>query len=190
MKYIILCCLLFGLHTNAQQKETHVKKSTVTYHSTLQGGILKGETTSAFQLLHINGVQYKTWFGGIGVGIDNYFMRTVPIFAEVRKDILNKRSTPFVYAGIGPQVMWLKEQEKMQFVSADYNSGIYYRIGAGYKLSISQKHALMIEAGYSLKKVNYTYNYVNPCLIGPCTEYKNNMDYTLRRLSFQLGFIF
>lgn len=190
MKHIFFLFLFFTLYTNAQQKEAQVKKSTVTFHSTLQGGILKGETSNAFQLLHINGMQYKTWFGGIGVGIDQYFMRTVPIFAEVRKDIFNKRTTPFVYAGIGPQITWLKEQEKIQYGNGDYGSGIYYRIGAGYKLGISNKHALIIEAGYSLKKVNYTYSYVNPCLVAPCPEFKNNLDYTLRRLSFQLGFIF
>ncbi|CAN5582945.1 hypothetical protein BH10BAC2_BH10BAC2_10910 [soil metagenome] len=189
-KLITACLLLAVLQTNAQQKDSLQAKKKFTFHAIVQAGLLKGESNTASQLQSINGVQYKTWFGGIGIGIDQYHIRTVPVFASIRKDLLNKASTPFVYADIGAQIMWPRNKEEWQYGNQEFKAGVYYDAGAGYKLGIVKKHALLVSAGYSLKKFSYSNSYIYPCFNAPCPEYKNSTEYILRRLSFRLGFMF
>lgn len=189
-KYIVACLLLVSLQTSAQQKDSTQAKKKFAYHSILLGGVLEGASNSSLQLQSINGVQYKTWFGGIGIGIDHYHIRTLPLFASIRKDILNKASSPFIYADLGTQIIWPRNKETWQYSNQDFNAGVYYNAGAGYKLSVIKKHAMLLSAGYSLKKFSYGSSYPYPCLAEPCPEYKNTTEYILRRLSFQLGFMF
>ena len=40
------------------------------FHSINNVGLLEGQTGSAFQLQSINGMQYQSWFAGIGLGLD------------------------------------------------------------------------------------------------------------------------
>jgi hypothetical protein len=189
-KYITACLLLLTLQTNAQQKNSLPANKKFIFHSIAQAGLLEGESTSASQFSSINGIQYKTWFGGIGIGLDHYNIRTVPVFASIRKDVFNKNSTPFVYADLGTQFVWPGNNDKWQYGDQDFKAGLYYNAGAGYKLAIAKKHALMFSAGYSEKKFSYSSSYTLTCLVAPCPEYKNSTEYILRRLSFQLGFMF
>jgi hypothetical protein len=189
-RIIILGLLLFAVQTKAQQKMDQPAKKKFTFHSVTEAGLLEGEGSSAFQLKSVNGLQYKTWFGGIGVALDHYNIRTVPLFADIRKDILMKPSTPFAYAAVGTQIIWLRDKDKFEYGQQDFTSGLYYNAGAGYKLGIAKKHALLLSAGYSVKKISYHYSYASPCLVAQCPEYKNTTEYILRRLSFTLGFMF
>jgi hypothetical protein len=190
LKFVTAVLLLTALQTNAQQKDSLPAKKKFIFHSIIQTGLLEGESTTALQFQSINGIQYKTWFGGIGIGIDHYHIRTVPVFASIRKDILNSASTPFLYADLGAQIVWPRNKETLQYGNQDFKAGVYYNAGAGYKLGIVKKHALLVSAGYSLKKLSYGTSYTYPCLVAPCPEYKNSTEYILRRLSFQVGFIF
>lgn len=190
IKFIIAALLLTALQTNAQQKDSLPAKKKFIFHSMLQAGVQEGESATAVQFQNINGLQYKTWFGGIGIGIDHYRIRTLPVFVSIRKDVLNKTSTPFVYADLGTQIMWPRNKDEWQYGNQDFKAGVYYNVGAGYKLGIVKKHALLVSAGYSLKQFSYGSSYEYPCLVAPCPEYKNSTDYILRRLSFQLGFLF
>src|SRR6478735_12476152 len=65
----------------------------------LQGGILEGEadkTYGQFQLL--GGIQRNAWFYGLGLGVDYYgSKRSVPLFLDVKMDLLKRKNTPFVY---------------------------------------------------------------------------------------------
>src|SRR5215217_526732 len=64
-------------------------------------GWLKGDSRNMVQAQSINGIRYKSFFCGIGVGLDNYYYKTIPVFADIRKNILSRKSTPFVYADLG-----------------------------------------------------------------------------------------
>ena len=80
---------LAGLDTHAQKKNQAVKTSTKCacgFQSLLQGGLLDGAAGPSWQLQTINGIYYKTWFAGIGVGLDYYTMRTIPLFLDLRKE--------------------------------------------------------------------------------------------------------
>jgi hypothetical protein len=103
---------------------------------------------------------------------------------------LNKNSTPFVYADLGTHFVWPGKNDEWHYLGEHFKSGLYYNAGAGYKLAIAKKHALIFSTGYSEKKFSYSSSYTLNCLVAPCPEYKNSTEYILRRLSFQLGFVF
>ena len=53
-------------------------------------GLLYGQAGTAFQLQTVNGVSYKTFSGGIGIGMDDYYLKTIPLFFDIRKNFSKK----------------------------------------------------------------------------------------------------
>ena len=149
--------LTFAGDTAAQQKKP---ASLWRFHSINSIGLLEGEAGSAFQLQTINGVQYKSWFAGAGVGLDYYRFRGVPVFLDIRKMFPLKTNTFFVYGDIGIHAGWLTEKQKNSnnYVAAltDFNNGLYTDAGAGYQICLGKKGALLISAGYSFKSLRGT----------------------------------
>jgi len=189
---VVVYLLLLPLHSIAQQTKQETENKKLVFHSVIKGGFTKGKSDASFQIQNINGVQCKTWFGGIGFGIDDYYPGSVPIFAEVKKDILNKPSTAFVYADIGSQKI-LTANKSMDNVGDDENfkGGLYYNFGAGYKLIVAKKISLLLNGGYSVKEYSSQYTTVYPCYAAqPCPELTSKTEYILTRFSLQLGFMF
>src|SRR5215203_3590562 len=76
-----------------------------------QVGIGWGGSGEGLQLQTINGLSYKTYSAGIGIGLDYYWARTIPLFIDLRKNIFSKKQTPFVYADLGLNMPWVKEDK-------------------------------------------------------------------------------
>ena len=160
------------------------------FQSLLQAGFLEGATGPSWNLQTINGVYYKSWYSGIGLGIDYYNMRTVPLFIDLRKELFQKPRTPFLYADGGIQFEWFKKKEKQAWGSGDYQKGRYYDIGAGYKFGFGKRDALLISAGYSLKKIEEERDVILQCIQPPCDAAKEYYSYSFTRLSFKVGWQF
>src|SRR5215510_11349763 len=64
-------------------------------------GLLEGEHGSEFQLQTINGVMYKSWFAGLGTGLDWYYLRSIPVFASVNKSFFKKGKRSFYASADG-----------------------------------------------------------------------------------------
>jgi len=156
----------------------------------------EGENGSAFLIQTINGVRYKTWSAGIGAGLDYYFVRSIPLFLDLRKDILNKKNTPFVYADGGINYVWETSKDKSQYIKKNYNSTPFYDVGIGYKTSLGKQNALLLSLGFSQKLIKeqqtttvyYYYTDFYPYPIAPVTP--DRYSYTLDRLSLKLGWQF
>lgn len=185
-KSLVGLLLLVGLAVSAQKK--------LQLSSTLQAGLLEGERGTAFQLKTVNGVGYKTWAAGIGVGIDYYYSRSLPLFLELRKSFGAAQKAPFVYIDGGANFPWMKAAEKEgNFKKA--TPGLYYDAGIGYQIPVLKSSLLFFSAGYSQKAFAATYSgyaYPYPTFIDfapvPVQDYRNN--YTLRRISIQTGLRF
>lgn len=160
------------------------------FRSILQGGLIEGNTGPSWHVQSVNGVYYKSWFAGVGVGIDYYMMRTVPLFIDVRKDLLKKARTPFLYADAGIQFDWLRTKEKIEWVDSDYRRGRYYDIGGGYKITLKNSNAISVSAGYSLKSLREERVAVLNCFQPPCDPARDYYNYNLKRLSFKIGWQF
>ena len=109
-KNIFLLVVLTGtaLITSAQaanQGQPAKKGCSCSFSSINQVGILNGSKGVYYQLQSINGIKYKTWFAGIGVGMENYFRTGIPLFVDVRKNLLKTSATPFLYADVGVHIV-------------------------------------------------------------------------------------
>jgi hypothetical protein len=192
--FIIVIIIGFaGLGTHAQNKGQAVKTAascTCGFQSLLQGGLLDGAAGPSWQLQTINGIYYKTWFAGIGVGLDYYTMRTIPLFLDLRKDIFRKGRTPFLYADGGIHFDWLRSKEKRAWGSGEYNRGLYYDLGGGYKFGFGSRDALLVSVGYTLKTLREERLVIQQCFQAPCNPETDHYNYTFGRLFFKVGWQF
>lgn len=163
------------------------KKCSCSFSSINQAGWLKGKRGPYLQLQTINGLRFKTWFAGIGAGIDYYTYRGYPVFADVRKNIFNKLYTPFVYADAGIHFADVNN-EKSEFNEVVFNNGFYYDVGGGYNARIGKIGVLLISAGFSYKYVTRRESY-KFCSVY-CYENSYTYTYHLNRFSVKMGWQF
>ena len=133
------------------------QKNTLTgqwqFHSINNLGLLEGETGSAFQLQTINGAQYKSWFAGVGIGLDFYRFRTIPLFVDIRKEFGKSNNKLFVYSDMGINFSWVTDQQKTSNVENDkFGNGFYGDWGFGYKVLVHKKNNLLLSLGILTKK--------------------------------------
>jgi hypothetical protein len=160
------------------------------FQSLVQGGLLEGNSGPSWNLQTINGAYYKTWFVGVGLGLDYYMMRTIPLFIDVRKDLFRKRRTPFLYADAGIQFDWLRAREKPAWGTGEYNRGLYYDFGLGYKVGFGNRDALLFSAGYSMKTLREERTIMQQCFQAPCNTIKEYYNYTFSRIGIKVGWQF
>lgn len=179
-KIFIVIALSFQFNAIAQSK--------IKFKSINQFGLLAGASENAFQLQTINGISYNTFSAGIGVGFDNYYFKTIPLFVDVRKNIFDRKHTPFVYADVGFNFPKNKKGVPTQWQRSEYSRGIYYDVGIGYQIPLEGRLALNMSLGYSLKKTEETREY----FIGqnPADTRKEYYDYMFRRATIKLGLSF
>ena len=191
--YLLIITLVLCLPLCAQLVQSApVKKNNCDcgFQGIVQGGLLEGTIGSSWSVQTINGAYYKTWFAGIGIGLDHYTMRTIPLFVDVRKDLLTRKRTPFLYADAGIHFAWLRNKEKPAWDGGEYNRGLYYDAGLGYKFGLGKRDALLISAGYTMKSLREERLVVRQCIQAPCDASKEYYNYTFSRLSFKIGWQF
>jgi len=155
-------------------------------------GVVWGATDDALQLQSINGLSYKNFSAGLGIGLDYYWQRTVPIFIDMRKNIFSKKQTPFVYADLGVDCPWIKENKEITWYKSEYDQGIYYDLGIGYRVPINKKIFANMSFGYTQK--NFRETRTNEIIFFDFSPYNRNnaeqYSYTLRRFALKAGLSF
>jgi hypothetical protein len=157
------------------------------FSSINQVGMLEGSAGTSFQLQTVNGVKYKTWFAGVGVGIDRYRFRTVPLFFDLRKDFSKQANTAFAYGDIGMQFPWIEDKHKLEWGTNEFKAGLYYDAGLGYKITLGKGRNLLFSGGISLKKLRETRFYDVVCVRAPCPLQNETFDFSLKRFSAKVG---
>lgn len=172
--------------------------STWQFHSINNVGLLEGQTGSAFQLQTINGTQYRSWFGGVGLGLDFYRYRTIPLFIDIRKEFGKSSNKLFLYSDLGINFSWVTNNEKTSYANYDkFSNSFYCDAGLGYKIKVTKNRDLLLSFGYSFKKIIETYNYnlyYSPMYLnmrsGSANGQSGQTNYSLNRLSFKIGWAF
>ena len=143
MRYliIVIACFLFSGQAIAQKKNRYLFNS---YNSV---GFVAGKSPVEYTVQTINGVNYKNWFLGAGIGIDNYFIKSYPLFVSLRKDFLLKKNSWFLYGDAGGQIMGNDENESTEFWEYSTTGGFYMDAGIGYKLKTTKKAAVFFSLG-------------------------------------------
>ena len=191
MQRSALFCLLLLNYAAAAQLEAGAKKvEKVVFSSINTAGVILGKSDPELSVQTVNGASYKSWFAGIGVGLDYYYLRTIPLFAHVQKRLFPEKNPLFAYADLGMNIPWMKDADKQAlWYRSDYKAGLYYDIGAGYELNM-KKGAIILSAGYTTKQMQETQTY--PYIWGPpgMPDRKEYIDYNLSRLVLKAGFRF
>jgi len=189
MKTIFLIASILVFNTSGYTQT----KPALHFSSINQLGIVRGSSDQGYQVQTTNGVKYKSWFAGLGVGIDDYYFKTIPVFVDVRKNLLDKKQTPFVYVNIGTNMPWQKE-EKETWQRSEYSKGLFYEAGIGYSIPVKDKLFFNLSAGYSQKRLHESTLFtggmfmdVLPYETEPRKEY---YDYTFKRLSIKVALQF
>lgn len=159
------------------------------FRSINQFGLQSGASGLGLQVHSVNGVKLKSYFAGLGVGIDNYVERTFPVYLDVRKSFL-KGENMVLYADGGVSIPAAKAEEFGKF---DYKQGGYYEAGVGYNVKLNKTFTMLFSAGYSIKQFSYKEYpiYLMYISIWPTPNTSaQELDYTLRRISVKVGLSF
>ena len=171
--------------TEAQQK--------FKFTSTNLAGILIGSSEPAFQVQSINGVSNKDFSAGIGVGMDNYYFKSIPVFLHLTRKISIKNFTPFVYTDIGLNLPEDRTGDEELWEKRIYSNGLYFDLGFGYSIPLYKKMAMTFSMGYSQKYMNEKRErgYFIGFPVGVYHELPNEYySYTFRRISLKAGLSF
>lgn len=130
------------------------------------------------------------WQAGAGIGLDDYTMRSVPVFADFRYDFSRKDLTPFVYAGAGISIPWPSAEQLPGSHRAEKKiPGLYVHAGLGYKIRLPGSHAIHFAVGYSLANMK-TRDPIRDWRTGePLGTYTTN-NYSYNRVTISAGFAF
>jgi len=137
-------------------------------------------------------VHYKSWFAGVGVGLDYYRIRTIPLFIDLRKSFGKSRNKFFAFADGGIGLSRATDKEKIPYAANDrFSNGFYSNAGVGYSIAVNRNNSLLMDIGYSFKNSKETYkppvfNYGDMALWGPQQE----VNYDLRRVIIKIGWEF
>ncbi|HEX7903260.1 MAG TPA: hypothetical protein VF487_05235 [Chitinophagaceae bacterium] len=188
-RYGLFVLILMATQLQAQ----HEKKSTGSgnYFTTqVFAGLLEGENGSSFQVQTINGIKHKSWFAGLGTGLDYYLYRSVPLFISVNKSFKPGTNSFFIQGDGGLNFAWIeKEINRFNDVISDkFSPHLYWNGAIGF--ASGKKNALMVSLGYSYKRLEEIKERAMFCTNPPCSPMVENYNYRLRRVSLRVGWQF
>lgn len=128
------------------------------YNTTTFGGYFGDE--NGYQIQSIAGYRFHyLFYTGIGVALDHYSIRSLPVFIDLRADLLKNKSTPFAYADIGITNPWPKRSQYEYAKEPDKKiPGWYLNVGIGQRIrSRKSNHSWQLSIGYSLETMKLRY---------------------------------
>ena len=163
LKYFFLSILFsLSIFSFAQKKVNACK-----FHSINSLVLLNGDNEVSAGLQSVNGFQKENWFAGVGVGLDYYIHRSIPLFADIRYEFGKSKNKFFAYADGGINFQWAQEHyyEGPIFIwegfnrSGDFHNGVYTDAGLGYIVGMKKGGGLVLSLGYSHKTLKRTDTY-------------------------------
>lgn len=186
-KYLFVNLLLaFAISISAS-----AQKNKIRFHSINTVGLISGESSSDIGFQTINGIHFSNCFTGIGIGIDKYKYKTLPLFADGMK-FLGIEKKAFLYGDIGYNfpVNDKPGKEYSYYNNYHFTGGIYTGVGIGYQSPVSKKTAVIFSFGYSYKQLNSktSVTTISP-FMGPDDNY-SNYKFTYSTVILKAGFVF
>ena len=180
MRYLALIIGLFlmGIKSTAQ-------KTSTAFNSYNSVGFLAGKSPVAFTAQTVNGVQFHGWFAGAGFGIDSYYISSLPLFIDVKKEFSLKKTRVFLYGDLGTHFITKDKTTSTGFSTTVTKGDLYLDAGAGLKIKVTRNSHVFFSVGNTLKKIKQTET-------SPDTDYpfKYESSYDLSRLCFRMGYQF
>ena len=186
---LLLLLSIVGLRQSDSATSKTTSSGKIHFSTINQIGLIVGADGPQLELQSINGVRYNSWFAGAGIGLDYYYSKSIAVFMDVRKNLFIKTWPVYLYADAGINIPWVKKLETWEG-KHEYEKGLYYDAGFGYRFRISNQSAIIINAGYSVKAFTEKISTGSVCIGGPCPEDKEQVNYQLRRISIKAGLQF
>ena len=152
--FCLLIAGIFSIVCSGQSK----KSNSYTFHSINNITLLNGDNGTSAAIQTVNGFSRQKIFAGIGVGIDYYQYRSVPVFADVRYEFGKKRNRFFLYADGGINCSWVgnASNDWNWDTKRDFSNGLYTDKGGGLNAYFKNGNAFIVSLGYSHKAINET----------------------------------
>ena len=185
---LLICC--FSLCSSRAQVG---KKKIYQFHSINSLGLINGNNGVSAAIQTVNGFTKGPWFAGIGLGLDYYQYRTVPVFADVRYEFGKKKSKFFVYGDAGINCSWVHEYYNdwpspwNLNRSNNFNNGLYTDAGIGLSAGFKNGNAFIVSLGYSRKTMEEKITYDDWRTGDPQTDINT---YRFNRVILKAGFKF
>jgi hypothetical protein len=182
--FILIISFLITFSATAQKKK-------ICFQSVNQFAMVGGKNhvNTAFQT--INGIKLSNWFSGIGIGIDNYRYKTLPLFLDGRWHFGEDKQA-FIYGDIGYNFPLKNKpgKEVYYYNTYDFSGGIYTDFGIGFQVSLNKYSTVIFVLGHSYKKLYNKIGIKTPCPVGACPVDYSQYDYKFGRMIFKAGLIF
>jgi len=189
MKYFLLSIFLsLSLFSLSQKNDCR-------FRSVNSLALLNGSNEVSAGLQSVNGFQKKNWFVGVGVGLDYYVHRSVPLFADVRYEFGKGKNKFFAYADGGINFEWVEDPSVNGPIfiwepttnSNEFHNGIYTDAGLGYMVGMKKAGDLVLSLGYTHKSVKRTETYQDWRTQEWLTDHYH---YKLNRIAVKVGWRF
>jgi hypothetical protein len=156
------------------------------FFSVYSGALLakKGNGTSVTTAI-IQGIRYKRFAIGAGVGYDAYLdWRVVPLFLSTAFDLISGvNNSLFIQINGGYCEAWNRTANEVQFTFEEQRAMVFHP-SLGYRIQ-SQNMSVYLSAGYKFQSIRYDQT---PTWVGWGT--KTTIDRNIERLSVLIGFGF
>lgn len=188
--FIITC----AIHALGQQKGKPNR-----WHVTAAASLMNGNTKTGSAVIGTIGFDWKAkWTLGLGSGIDHYFFRSVPVFAEFQRFIGKEYKGLFVYGSAGLNVPWPTDDQRAYRQNwgwggaaqeSAFSKGFCTDLGIGYGFKGKKGHGMFLRAGHSIKTMEqrYTEQVWNGSSTVPALR---EISYLFGRISIQAGIRF
>ncbi len=158
----------------------------ISYKSSIENTSFKNKNSNKFvSVTTINGYQFnRNFFLGIGIGIEcPENIINMPIFADIRIDLLKKKVTPFLDFGVGYAVRAANIKQKPYFQKGD----VITNTQIGIKINIVNHFSWILGLGYRFQYnrqiIKFTDTYGLLIGTGPVETFSNY-------LILKTGFVF
>jgi hypothetical protein len=189
MKNFLFLVLSFFATFSFAQDKTKATQTPFMFQTIVQGGLLVGNNAEAATIQTINGFALNKWYAGVGVGLDFYMQRGVPLFADLRYHFSNKRKSFFIYTDAGVHVPWIKNKDGRNIISQ--SAGLYTDAGIGFRLATKKGDAFLFSTGYTHKHVKEKQEGFSwQAWPQPSGQTVMNYDYRFNRVVLKVGFQF
>jgi hypothetical protein len=189
---LLMVCLFNAAFLFSQSQPLQPKQKNTRFHSYNAIALLTGESGVSAGIQSVNGIEWKSFFVGGGVGFDFYGIATTPVFLDLRKTFGKGKNKFFAYGDAGYNIAW-PGSSSISFNSSEQEQkgGFYGDVGLGYLVGFGKKDALILSAGYTFKSL--TDNLVAYPLCTPgvvCEPITDRNEYHFNRISIKAGWRF
>jgi len=191
MKLFFLFILII-VNTSIFSQSDIKSTNKVRFGFTVLTGPLDGERGTSALIEVIPAIKLKSYSFGIGTGLDYYYIRTVPVFLQIKKAFRETKNSVYVYADAGFDYPWPSISNKATQGNMDLFNGHRLAGGIGYQIPLKKNLMLLLSGGYSYKQVKQNVQgWVT--IYDPRVDwfdYTQHYNYKLSRLVFTIGLSF